>query len=158
MRMKRCLVMAVALFASGEMIGQTIYKSVDEKGNVSYSENPPAADKRSNKRSTTELSIDPNRNVIPAQLPLGRERGRNDAAGNNAGGDLGSPKSRLDEARDALESAEEQLKAAEQTQPGDFTGKAGGGVRPSAQRRERLESLQRAVDEARDALGGMEGE
>lgn len=145
-----CAIVAV-LFAAGGLSAQTVYKSVDEKGNVIYSENPPAKSKSGKIKSTQELTIDPNQNVMPAQPPLNLPPLQTGQDGNAAStGDAAA-------ARTALEEAEARLKAGSETQPGDFRGRAGGGVGPSPQRLQRLEELQRSVDEAREQLNQAEG-
>lgn len=141
-----CVVTA-ALFAAGSLSAQTVYKSVDEKGNVIYSESPPAKSKDGKIKSTKELAIDPNQNVMPAQPPVNLPPASTDRVLE------GAPEvDDLAAAKAALAEAEANLKAGSESQPGDFTGKAGGGVGPSPQRLQRLQELQRAVDEAREQL------
>jgi hypothetical protein len=145
-----CLAVATLLAANGA-IAQTVYKSVDEKGNVSYSESPPAKNKNGHIKTTKEMTIDPNQNVMPAQPPSNfpslptAQPSANESADSVAA------------ARAALEQAEAELKAGSETQPGDFIGRAGGGVGPSPQRLQRLQELQRAVDEARQQLERAQG-
>jgi hypothetical protein len=151
----RYLVVACIGFSASQLSAQTVYKSVDEKGNVTYSENPPASGKDGKIRSTKELPIDPNQNVVPAIVPLNlpplnTEQQNAGTAGNDA--------DEVSQARAALEEAEAQLKAGADVQPGDFMGKAGGGVRPSPERLQRLEELQRQVEEARKNLKEVSGE
>lgn len=144
-----CITVA-ALFAAGGLMAQTVYKSVDEKGNVIYSENPPAKSKNGKIKSTKELTIDPDQNIMPAQPPLNLpplQTEQPDSASADA----------VSEAQATLEQAEAQLKAGSEAQPGDFVGKAGGGVGPSSQRLQRLQDLQRAVDEARAQLERAQG-
>ena len=147
--------MIAALCATTSLVAQTVYKSVDEKGNVSYSESPPPKGKDGKTRSTTELPIDPNRNVLPAQPPLNlppRDAGGGAAASTGAM----SREEAAADAKAALEAAEAQLEAGSAVQPGDFRGRAGGGVSPSQQRLQRLEELQREVDRARENLERIE--
>lgn len=152
----RCVwncVVAAALFAASGLMAQTVYKSVDEKGNVIYSENPPAKSKSGKIKSTKELTIDPNQNVMPAQPPLNLPPLQTEPPAGTAS----SPVNNVAAARAALEEAEAQLKAGTDSQAGDFIGRAGGGVGPSPQRLQRLQELQRAVDEAREQLRRAEG-
>lgn len=152
----RCFVVTAALLAATELTAQTVYKSVDEKGNVTYSESPPKA-KDGKMRSTKELSIDPNQNVMPAQGPSPY---RAPASGQTAAGGNDGPsrQERVAAAQAALDAAEAQLKTGSQAQPGDFIGRASGGVGPSSQRLQRLDELQRAVDEARTNLEKSQSE
>jgi len=154
----RCLVLTAALLAASGLIAQTVYKSVDEKGNVIYSENPPAKTRDGKIRSTTELPIDPNQNVFPAQQtadPRWREEQQRRQA--EAVDSQRAHAEAVAAAQTALEAAEAQLKTGSEVQPGDFMGKAGGGVGPSLQRLQRLDELQRAVDEARQNLERLQG-
>lgn len=141
------VLMTGGLLAASALNAQTVYKSVDEKGNVIYSENPPAKSKSGKIKSTKELTIDPNQNVMPAQPPLNLPPLQTgpDQGGASASDDVANAKA-------ALEEAEARLKTGSEAQPGDFIGRAGGGVGPSPQRLQRLQELQRDVDEAREQL------
>lgn len=153
----RGFVLIVALFAVVGLAAQTVYKSVDEKGNVIYSESPPTKTKDGKIRSTTELPIDPNQNVFPAQKPTAtgsvyqQQRGQAEESER-------SHAEKVAAAQAALDAAEVQLKAGTESQPGDFVGRASGGVGPSQQRLQRLDELQRAVDEARKNLEKTQSE
>jgi hypothetical protein len=152
----RSFVLTAMLFASSGLIAQTVYKSVDEKGNVTYSESPPAKTKGSNARSTTEMKIDPNQNVFPAQKPAGvsdqqRLQSQSSDSGRSRAAEVAAAKAEL-------EAAEAQLKAGTEVQAGDFLGRASGGVGPSQQRLQRLSELQRAVDSAKENLEKVEGQ
>lgn len=140
----RSAVAIVALCIAGDLTAQTVYKSVDEKGNVIYSESPPTKSKDGKIKSTKELPIDPNQNVMPATPITGRPYDSGQVNNGQA-----SREENVAQAREALEAAEAQLKSGNETQPGDFVGRAGGGVGPSQQRLQRLQELQKAVDEAR---------
>ncbi len=148
-------VMAAALLVADGSMAQTVYKSVDEKGNVSYSENPPAKNKAGKVQSTEELTIDPNQNVMPAQPPLNLPPLQTQQ---HDGGSSGADVDDIASARAALEEAEARFKAGSAAQPGDFIGRAGGGVGPSQQRLQRLQELQREVDAARERLKQVGGE
>lgn len=143
----RYLLLPVTLAVCGHLHAQTVYKSVDEKGNVTYSESPPPETKKGAIRSTKELPIDPNQNIMPAQ-PINAAPPPTSQA-NQSGNET---QDRVAAAAAALRAAEEAQRAGNAAQPGDFRGKASGGVGPSSQRLERLDELQRAVDEARQNL------
>lgn len=153
----RYLLVLATAFVTGGLAAQTVYKSVDDKGNVIYSETPPTKSRDGKIRSTKELSIDPNQNVLPAQKPLALPPPVNNQPGQDDTGG-GSYADRVAEAKAALDSAEAQLKQGAEAQPGDFLGRSNGGVGPSSQRLERMEELQRAVDEARQKLESLRGE
>jgi hypothetical protein len=142
------LLLASALVATPIAVhAETIYKSVDKNGNPSYSSKPPVTP--AEKAKTVEMSIDPNQNVLPVtpvtSLP-------NTTANQTPASADEAPRGSAAEAEATLRAAEEALAAGQQTQPGDFAGKSGGGVGPSAQRIQRINELQQAVDRAREAL------
>ncbi len=150
MSIGRGMMLAGALLAASGAMAQTVYKTVDEKGNVSYSADPPA---KGREQKTQQLTIDPNQNVMPAQTPAPR------SAPSASSDEAARAKAqRIAEARAALEAAEAQLQAGTETQAGDFLGRAGGGVRPAPQRMQRTAELQRAVDEAREYLERVQSE
>lgn len=121
-----------------------IYKSTDKDGNTTYSEKPPATP--ASKAKTVELTIDPNQNVLPAErLPAPARQHQNQGSDNGAANPVA-------DAEAALKAAEQALAAGLQTQPGDFSGRSGGGVGPSMQRIERINQLQTDVDRAREVL------
>ena len=112
-----------------------IYKSTDKDGHTSYSEKPPATP--TSKAKTVELTIDPNQNVLPADVPRMPAPTRQ----NQNQGNSGATNSVAD-AEAALKAAEQALAAGLETQTGDFSGRSGGGVGPSTQRIERINQLQ----------------
>lgn len=147
----RCFAFAAALLAITGLHAQTVYKSVDEKGNVTYSESPPDKTAKDKMRSTTELPIDTEQNVMPAFKPIPVLQAP------TAPVDSGQRVDEVAAAQAELEAAEARLQAGTNVQPGDFMGKAGGGVGPSPERLRRLEELQKAVDEARENLERARG-
>lgn len=158
LHISRSFVLIAALLAAGGLVAQTVYKSIDDKGNVIYSESPPAKGRDGKIRSTTELTIDPNQNVMPAQKPLNiPPLGRQQPGSSQSADGERSHAELMAEAQAALEAAEAQLKAGSEVQAGDFIGRAGGGVGPSQQRLQRLEELQHTVDEARENLEKIQG-
>lgn len=136
-----------ATYTSAQASGSgVIYKSTDKEGRTTYSEKPPTTS--SNKAKTVELNIDPNQNILPAEIPRMPASTRSNQ---NQGGE-DDAKNSVADAEAALKAAEQALVAGRETQPGDFSGKSGGGVGPSTQRIERLNQLQADVDRAREAL------
>lgn len=142
---------AATPYAGAQSTGSNvIYKSTDKDGNTSYSEKPPTTP--TNKAKTVELNIDPNQNVLPSEIPrIPAPTRQNQNQGNS--GETNS----VADAEAALKAAEQALTAGLETQPGDFSGKSGGGVGPSTQRIERLNQLQADVDRARETLERARG-
>jgi hypothetical protein len=138
---------ALVLAAVTIVNAETVYKSTDKNGNTTYSSKPPATS--AEKAKTVEMTIDPNQNVLPVTpvpaLP-------SSTSNQNQSSDDTAPRGSVAEAEAALKATEQALADGQQTQPGDFAGKKGGGVGPSAQRVERINELQAAVDQARAAL------
>jgi hypothetical protein len=150
------LIPLVLLGCCGFTAADTVYKSVDKDGNVTYSEKPPAT--KGEKARTREVPIDPNQNVIPSEKPShiesleAEQKSRSAQEHSNAANEELSRREKIANAESAVQQAEAALTAGQQTQPGDFIGRADGGVRPTQQRMERINSLQQAVDEAKANL------
>jgi len=150
------LVPLVLLGCCGFTAADSVYKSVDKDGNVTYSQKPPVT--KGEKARTQEVPIDPNQNVIPSEKPSqiealeAAQKSRSAQENSDATNEELSRREKIANAESAVQQAEAALAAGQQTQPGDFIGKAGGGVRPTQQRSERINSLQQAVDEAKANL------
>ena len=142
------LLSALAAVAASAVSADTVYKSTDKQGRTTYSSQPPATS--AEKGKTIEMQIDPNQNVLPVEhpqmpaYPQNQSPSENNAVDEQAGS--------VAEAQATLQAAEQALEAGKEVQPGDFIGRAGGGVGPSPQRIERLNELQGAVDRAKAAL------
>lgn len=145
----------LAVCCSGALLADTVYKSVDKDGNVTYSQKPP---RDGEKARTKELPIDPNQNVVPSdksaetQALEAQHKARAGSSQGEAAAENQGRREKIAQAEAALQQAEAALAAGQSTQPGDFMGRAGGGVRPTQQREERINSLQEAVDAARANL------
>ena len=150
------LVPLVLLGCCGFAAAESVYKSVDKDGNVTYSQKPPTT--KGDKSRTQEVPIDPNQNVSPSEKPShiesheAEQKSRAAPERSNATNEELSRRERIANAEAAVQQAEAALAAGQETQPGDFMGRADGGVRPTQQRMERINSLQRAVDEAKANL------
>jgi hypothetical protein len=129
----------------------TVYKSTDKEGHTAYSSKPPLTPAQKSK--TVEMSIDPNQNVLPV-TPVPSLPNSTLNQNSNATESEGNPAAN---AEAALKAAEQAFADGQATQPGDFAGKSGGGVGPSAQRVQRINELQDAVDQARAALERARG-
>ena len=101
------------------------------------------------------MEIDPNQNVMPAdQSRVPAYPKAQSPSGNNA---ANAPGGSVAEAEAALKAAEQAYAAGQEVQPGDFAGKAGGGVGPSQQRINRINQLQNDIDQAKAALERARG-
>jgi hypothetical protein len=151
-----CVAVLLSSAALSAAIAETVYKTVDSEGRVTYSSSPPKAGEGG--VTAVELEVDPDRNVIPAdkspeieQLEqTQREQREQEHRGEVR--EQRDRRARIADAEEALRAAEEALQAGRTAQPGDFLGRKDGGVRPSPQRFERLERLQQAVERARENL------
>lgn len=133
------------------VIAQTVYKSTDKKSTI-YSDKPPKSG------NAKEITIDPNQNVIPSDKApevqsLERQQKSDwENSRQQEKAEASSRKERIEQAEAELSDAEAALAAGQETQPGDFMGRAGGGVRPTGQRSERINELMDAVDRAKENL------
>lgn len=141
----------IGTLVSSSALAQTVYKSTDKKTTI-YSDKPPKSG------DAKEITIDPNQNVIPSEktpeIKSLEQQQKSDYENSRQQGqaEASSRKERVAEAEAQLSAAEAALAAGQQTQPGDFIGKSGGGVRPTAQRSERINDLMDAVDQAKENL------
>jgi uncharacterized protein YhaN len=151
-----CVAELLSLAVHSPAIADTIYKTVDREGRVTYSSSPPKAGERG--ATAVELKVDPDRNVIPAEKTpqieqleqVQREQWQEQRLGEQR--EQRDRRERIADAEEELRAAEEALREGQVTQPGDFLGRKDGGVRPSPQRFERLDRLQQAVERARENL------
>jgi hypothetical protein len=139
------------------LTADTVYKTIDKDGKVTYSSSPGSTDKPGAAK-TVEVPIDPNQNVIPSEKSANtkaleqqhhqiQQRNRNAEQHQQD-----NREQRVAQAEAALQRAEQALQAGQTAQPGDFIGKKDGGTRPTGQRAERLKALQEAVERAREQL------
>ena len=131
---------------------ETVYRRVDAQGNVSFSEEPPAE----GEQGVEAIDVNPNQNVLsPEQfreLPLTADEAMQRQRVKKVERDAANKIDPVVKAQEALDEARQALAEGEVVQQGDFMGKAGGGVRPSSQRLERIERLQKQVKDAEAAL------
>ena len=151
--------LALICLLSATTSSAEIYKYTDANGKVVYSENPPTPDA---KDSTETVKVDPNANVIKAEVSknskkLQAEReARRAQAKQQQDQSSADYQAQLEQARADLEQARQLQKAGQDVQPGDFIGKKSGGVRPSYQRLMRLKELDENVKKAQAALRELE--
>lgn len=152
----RPLVIIVCALSSSVAAAQTVYRHVDEQGNVSYSDQAPVDD--ASRAATTEIEVDTGANVISGEhvdanraytQKMNKERDADDAAMQQQ---RDSRKAAITRAEQSLASAQEAYDQRAEVRPGDFVGKAGGGTRPSQQRTDRIQRLEAELQQAKTAL------
>lgn len=134
-----------------QVSAQTAYRSVDEEGNVTFSDQPVSGAVKE-----SEIRID-----APAPSPESRQQSREQAtemmdaagSGQQTGSDAGLSKAqRQQEAKAALERAESNLQEAKVVRPGDRKGTASGSSRLTPGYLERVQEAEQAVELARQQV------
>ena len=148
---KQCLMLLALAIMAGTTSAQTVYRSVDKDGNVSFSDAPvpgntdaeeitidappPSVDR------VRESELDANRAIKQAN----KEQVRRDAAREERSLELR-------EAEKALNLAEKNLEEAKVVREGDTRGKAGGGTRLTSQYLNRVKAAEKDLAEAQDHM------
>ncbi len=152
--MKRLIVL---LFVScGALAATTLYKSVDEQGNVTFSDAPPADGSEAEK-----VDVQDSGNVLPSgDLPqqMEQQQRADTKAAQQARSEQKDWQGRYDNARDELEQAEKTLESAKEIKEGDTVGSAFGGARPNQAWIDALEQAENDVETRREALKKLERE
>lgn len=147
MRAHACLI--ISLLLVGADASAQVYRSVDEQGNVTYSNEPPA-----DAREVEPVEIKPGPSKAQQREAERRTRELENAAG-GAGRDSApgqTKKQRVQEAKAQLQAAERKLEEAKQVGPGDRQGTAGGGSRFTDSYRKRVSEAEANVETARQRL------
>jgi hypothetical protein len=135
---------ALLLISFGACAATTLYKSVDEQGNITYSDAPPG-----DARDVEEIDIkEGNMNVLPSedvQKQIERQKQQDKQAADRQRADNQDWQQRYEEAQAELTAAEQTLESAREIQEGDTVGSAYGGARPNADWIERLERAEADV-------------
>ena len=146
---------ALALFAAGDALAQTLYKLIDKNGKVTYVEKvPPNYDGK-----VVPVTIDPNANT--ATLPK-YQPGSRPADSSSSSGGAPTRSERVAKAKESLEAAKKALEYA-QNNPGEDEvarlGTKGGGSRPvfSDEYKGKIQKLEAAVKAAEKELAEAEG-
>ena len=140
----------VLAVASGPLAAQTLYKLIDKKGKVTYSDSPP----KDFDGQVIPVEIDPKRNSAtintPGLLEGARAIDEKQAAAAKANERVRLAQEKLDAARKNLASARDNPQEGEM----ERMGKAGGGTRavPSADYEKRIALLEGAVRAAEAEL------
>lgn len=135
---------------SGATSAQQIYKSVDEKGNVIYSEQPyPGA------QEAQPVEIDAGPSKAQQEEAAQRQRSLEQAvqqAGDERTTQQRTARERLEKAEAEFDAAKRSLEQAKQIGPGDRQGTAGGGSRLTDSYRQRVEGAEAELAAARQRL------
>jgi hypothetical protein len=142
------------LLAAGalQIHAQPAYRSVDEQGNVTFSDTPvPGA------AEETRITIDA---PVPSQAEV-KESQRQAAEMLEAAGEAGtstapSQAAQRAAAQRAVQEAEQQLEEAREVREGDRIGTASGGSRLTPQYLERVQAAEEKLDRARKQLQAMQ--
>lgn len=140
----------LGLCVAGPLLAQTVYKSVDEQGNVTYSAEPP---KQSEAVERVKLPPGP----TPAERSAAEQRAKEidqaaDKAESSRTAGESARNARIEAAEKQVELAKQRLEAAKEVGPGDRTGTASGGSRLNESYWERVRKAESALEEAQAAL------
>lgn len=148
---KTTIYLAIAfLVASGLVSAQQVYRSVDEQGNVTYSQEPPE-----DAREVEPVDIRPGPTKAEQREAQERMRRMGKASEKSAAPEAPpgqTKKQRVEEAKAQLKAAERQLEEAKQVGPGDRKGTATGGSRFTEAYLKRVEAAEANVEAARQRL------
>lgn len=134
------------LIAAFQVSAETAYRSVDEQGNVTFSDKPVSS-------AAKQISIDaPAPSVARQQEAQQREtelqKGASQIGTSSAPGKTNQKKT----TRQAAQDAEKHLEEASQVREGDRIGTAGGGSRLTPEYHERVREAEVEVDRARKQM------
>ena len=136
---------ALLLISFGAFAATTLYKSVDEQGNITYSDAPPG-----DARDVEEIDIkEGDMNVLPSedvQKQIEQQKQQDKQAADRQRADNQDWQQRYEKAQADLAEAEKALNSAQEIQEGDTVGSAYGGARPNAEWIERLEQAETDVE------------
>ena len=139
-------VFAVIAIAAFQVSAETAYKSVDEQGNVIYSDKPVTGAVQEE-----QIHIDaPAPSAEQEQDAKQREAGLQKAAGQAGSSPAPDRASQKPSSRQDVQDAEKRLEEAVQVREGDRVGTAGGGSRLTPEYQERVRSAEEEVDRARE--------
>ena len=142
---------ALLLMSSAAVAATTLYKSVDEQGNISYSDAPPG-----DAREVEEIDIKQgDMNVLPSedvQQQIDQQKQSDKQAADRQRADNKDWQQRYEQAEAELSAAQQTLESAREINEGDTVGSAFGGARPNADWIERLERAEAYVVDKQQQL------
>lgn len=144
MKHRKLLLMLIATVAFN-VAAETAYRSVDEHGNVTFSDTPVSGAAQEEK-----VKIDaPAPSADSQQETLQREAELQKAASQAGASSAASQADRKKAAQQNVRDAEKHLEEASQVGEGDRKGTAGGGSRLTPEYQERVREAEEEVDKAR---------
>jgi predicted ribosome quality control (RQC) complex YloA/Tae2 family protein len=153
--MYKCLLALLLATLSATAASETVYRSVDAQGNVTFSDEPPLTGS-----GVEEVTIDAppppasrmrhsEQEAQAAIKQANRNQMRREAAEEQRSMELR-------EAEQALEQARKNLEQAKVIQEGDRRGKAGGGTRLTTEYLNRVKAAEKGVEEAQSRLDSFQ--
>ena len=144
MKHQKLLLMVIAT-AAFQVAAESAYRSVDEQGNVTFSDTPVSGAAQEEK-----VMIDaPAPSADSQQETLQREAELQKAASQAGSSSTASQADRKKAASQNAQDAEKRLEDASQVREGDRIGTAGGGSRLTPEYQERVREAEEEVDKAR---------
>jgi hypothetical protein len=143
MNLVKPLFMAIAI-AAFQVSAETAYRSIDEQGNVTFSDKPVSATTQ-----TQQISIDAPVPSVEVQKEAQQREAELQKAASQAG--TSSTNGKADQkkaARQDVKDAEKHLEEATQVREGDRLGTAGGGSRLTPEYQERVRGAEAEVGRA----------
>lgn len=144
MKHQKLLLMLIAT-ATFQVAAETAYRSVDEHGNVTFSDTPVSGAGQAEK-----IRIEaPAPSAERQQETLQREAELQEAASQAGASSTASPADKQKAASQNVRDAEKRLEDASQVREGDRIGTAGGGSRLTPEYQKRVREAEAGVDRAR---------
>ena len=138
-----CIAIAIAAF---QVSAETAYRSIDEQGNVTYSDRPVSGTVQEEK-----IRIEaPTPSAEQRQDAQQRETQLQNAAGQAGASAAPAKASQKKSSKQTVQEAEKQLEEASRVREGDRKGTAGGGSRLTPEYQERVRKAEKVVDRARE--------
>ena len=153
-----CALLAIVAMALAPAASAQVYRIVDDEGNVTYTDTPPAGVESEEVAPADEANIVDSPDTVEERTPdwikaNREERAEAEEAAREAHAEkLDRWRDQVDAAEDALAKAEDELAEGRELREGDYVGNAGGGARPSADYLQRVRMLEQQVEDAREAL------
>ena len=139
------LLAAITVLAVCQASAENVYRSVDEQGNVTFSDRPVQGAQQQEQIRIQTTSPTPEQQQQTRQ----RETALQKAAEKGAGSSAAQRASEQKAARQAVEDAEKRLEEAARVREGDRIGTAGGGSRLKPHYHERVRAAEDALEQAR---------
>ena len=137
---------AITVLAVCQASAENVYRSVDEQGNVTFSDRPVQGAQQQEQINIQTTSPTPEQRRQTRQ----RETALQKAAGEKGAGSRAARRaSEQKAARQAVEDAEKRLEEAARVREGDRIGTAGGGSRLKPGYHERVRAAEDALEQAR---------